>query len=80
MTAPTTSRSPCRQPRRFGVKFDVLEVWQVEIDQPSEDPGDRLHAFAHALASDSATEVTVKVAPLSGANVELGAVVAEPCS
>jgi hypothetical protein len=68
-------------PTAYGpVKFDVLEVWQVEIDQPSDDPGDRLHAFAHALASDSATEVTIEVAPLSGANVELGAVVAEPCS
>jgi hypothetical protein len=36
------------------VKVDVLEVRQIEIDQPSDDPGDRLHAFAHAWANDSA--------------------------
>ena len=44
------------------VRIDVLEVRQIEIDQPSDDPGDRLHAFAHAWASDSATEVTIEVA------------------
>lgn len=60
------------------VKVDVLEVRQIEIDQPSDDPGDRLHAFAHAWASDSATEVTIEVAPLSGAHVEVTALVAEP--
>lgn len=60
------------------VKVDVLEVRQIEIDQPSDDPGDRLHAFAHAWASDSATEVTIEVAPLSGAHVEVSALVAEP--
>jgi hypothetical protein len=55
------------------VKVDVLEVRQIEIDQPSDDPGDRLHAFAHAWANDSATEVTIEVAPLSGAHVEVSA-------
>ena len=66
-------------PTAFGpVKVDVLEVRQVEIDQPSDDPGDRLHAFAHAWANDSATEVTIEVAPLTGAHVEVGALVAEP--
>jgi hypothetical protein len=60
------------------VKVDVLEVRQIEIDQPSDDPGDRLHAFAHAWANDSATEVTIGVAPLSGAHVEVAALVAEP--
>ena len=66
-------------PTVFGqVKVDVLEVRQVEIDQPSDDPGDRLHAFAHAWASDSATEVTIEVAPLSGSHVEVSALVAEP--
>jgi hypothetical protein len=66
-------------PTAFGqVKVDVLEVRQVEIDEPSDDPGDRLHAFAHAWASDSATEVTIEVAPLSGAHVEISALVAEP--
>jgi hypothetical protein len=66
-------------PTAYGqVKVDVLEVRQIEIDQPSDDPGDRLHASAHAWASDSATEVTIEVAPLSGAHVEVSALVAEP--
>jgi hypothetical protein len=66
-------------PTAFGpVKVDVLQVRQAEIDQPSDDPGDRLHAFAHAWASDSATEVTIEVAPLSGSSVEVSALVAEP--
>jgi hypothetical protein len=66
-------------PTAYGkVRVDVLEVRQIEIDQPSDDPGDRLHAFAHAWASDSATEVTIEVAPLSGARVEVSALVAEP--
>lgn len=66
-------------PTAYGqVKVDVLEVRQIEIDQPSDDPGDRLHAFAHAWANDSATEVTIEVAPLSGAHVEVSALVAEP--
>ncbi len=60
------------------VKVDVLEVRQIEIDQPSDDPGDRLHAFARAWADDSATEVTIEVATLSGAHVEVSALVAEP--
>ena len=66
-------------PTAYGqVKVDVLEVRQIEIDQPSDDPGDRLHAFAHAWANDSATEITIEVAPLSGAHVEVSALVAEP--
>jgi hypothetical protein len=66
-------------PTAYGqVKVDVLEVRQIEIDQPGDDPGDRLHAFAHAWASDSATGVTIEVAPLSGAHVEVSALVAEP--
>jgi hypothetical protein len=65
-------------PTAYGqVKVDVLEVRQIEIDQPSDDPGDRLHAFAHAWASDSATEVTIEVAPLNGAHVEVSTLVAE---
>jgi hypothetical protein len=66
-------------PTAYGqVKVDVLEVRQIEIDQPSDDPGDRLHASAHAWASDSATGVIIEVAPLSGAHVEVSALVAEP--
>lgn len=65
-------------PTAYGqVKVDVLEVRQIEIDQPSDDPGDRLHAFAHAWASDSATEVIIEVAPLNGAHVEVSTLVAE---
>ena len=60
------------------VRVDVLEVRQIEIDQPSDDPGDRLHASAHAWASDRATGLTIEVVPLSGARVEVSALVAEP--
>jgi hypothetical protein len=60
------------------VRVDVLEVRQIEIDQPSDDPGDRLHASAHAWASDSATGLTIEVVPLSGARVEVSALVAGP--
>ena len=66
-------------PTEYGqVKVDVLEVRQIEIDQPSDDPGDRLHTFAHAWANDSATEITIEVAPLSGPHIEVSALVAEP--
>jgi hypothetical protein len=66
-------------PTAYGqVRVDVLEVRQIEIDQPSDDPGDRLHASAHAWASDSATEVTIEVTLLSGAHVEVSTLVAEP--
>ena len=41
-------------PTPYGqVKVDVLEVRQIEIDRPSDDPGDRLHASAHAWANDT---------------------------
>ena len=66
-------------PTAYGpVRVDVLEVRQVEIDQPSDDPGDRLHALAHAWASDSATEVTIEVTPVSGTHVKVSALIAEP--
>jgi hypothetical protein len=66
-------------PTPYGeVKVDVLEVRQIEIDQPSDDPGDRLHASAHAWANDTATEVTIEVVPLNGAHVEVCTLVAEP--
>ena len=56
-------------PTPYGqVKVDVLEVRQVEIDQPSDDPGDRLHASAHAWANDTASEVTIEVASMRGAH------------
>jgi hypothetical protein len=66
-------------PTPYGqVKVDVLEVRQIEIDRPSDDPGDRLHASAHAWANDTASEVTIEVASLSGAHVEVSTLVAEP--
>ncbi len=66
-------------PTPYGqVKVDVLEVRQVEIDQPSDDPGDRLHASAHAWASDTASEVAIEVLPVNGAHVEVSTLVAEP--
>jgi hypothetical protein len=66
-------------PTAYGqVRVDVLEVRQIEIDRPSDDPGDRLHAFAHAWANDSATEVSVEVVPFRGAHIKVSALVAEP--
>lgn len=66
-------------PTKFGpVKIDVLEVRQVELDQPSDDPGDRLHAFSHAWASDTATDLLIEVIRRDGNQVEVTARVAEP--
>lgn len=45
------------------MKIDVLEVRQAELDRPSDDPGDRLHASAHAWANDTATDLTIDVLP-----------------
>lgn len=64
---------------RFGaVKVDVLEVRQVELDQPSDDPGDRLHAAAHAWGNDTATDLTIEVVRKDGEHVEVTTPVAEP--
>lgn len=66
-------------PTPFGsVKVDVLEVRQIEIDRPSDDPGDRLHASAHAWASDTATEMTIEVIRRDGQQAEVVTRVAEP--
>lgn len=66
-------------PTTFGpVTVDVLEVRQVELDQPSDDPGDRLHATAHAWASDTAGEMTIEVERTSGQRIEVVTPVAEP--
>ena len=66
-------------PTPYGsVKVDVLEVRQVEIDEPSDDPGDRLHASAHAWANDSATDLTIEVARRDGQRIEVTTPVAEP--
>ncbi|EWT06387.1 prevent-host-death protein [Intrasporangium chromatireducens Q5-1] len=65
-------------PTAFGpVKVDVLEVRQVEIDHPSDDPGDRLHASAHAWAYDTATDLTIGAVSPKG-EVEVTTPVAEP--
>lgn len=66
-------------PTPYGsVKIDVLEVSQVELDQPSDDPGDRLHASAHAWANDTATDLTLVVVRVGRARVEATTPVAEP--
>lgn len=67
-------------PTPFGVvKVDVLEVRQDELDQPSDDPGDRLHAAAHAWANDTATEITIEVLRAADRRqVEVATLVAEP--
>ncbi|TRW47686.1 prevent-host-death protein [Georgenia yuyongxinii] len=66
-------------PTPYGaVKVDVLEVRQIELDRPSDDPGDRLHASAHAWANDTATDLTIHVVSNSGLNVEVTTPVAEP--
>lgn len=66
-------------PTPYGaVKVDVLEVRQVELDRPSDDPGDRLHASAHAWANDTATDVTIEVLRSEGERVEVTTHLAEP--
>jgi hypothetical protein len=60
------------------VKVDVLEVRQAELDMPSDDPGDRLHASAHAWANDTATDITLEVIRAKGERVEVTTPVAEP--
>lgn len=66
-------------PTPYGpVKIDVLEVRQAELDRPSDDPGDRLHASAHAWANDTATALTIDVLPADGARIDVTTPVAEP--
>ncbi|MDZ7910252.1 MAG: nucleotidyl transferase AbiEii/AbiGii toxin family protein [Rhodococcus sp. (in: high G+C Gram-positive bacteria)] len=64
---------------RGPVKVDVLEIRQVELDHPSDDPGDRLHASAHAWANDTATELTITAIPSpNDTPVHVTSLVAEP--
>lgn len=66
-------------PTPYGaVKVDVLEVRQVELEQPSDDPGDRLHASAHAWANDTATDLLIEVLPTAAERVKVITPVAEP--
>lgn len=66
-------------PTPYGpVKVDVLEVRQVELDRPSDDPGDRLHAAAHAWANDTATDLTIETIRSNGERIEVTTRVAEP--
>lgn len=60
------------------VKVDVLEVNQAEIDHPSDDPGDRLHATSHAWAYDTATDVAIKAYDREGEDIEVVTLVSEP--
>lgn len=49
-------------PTKFGdVRVDVLEVSQHELENPSEDVGDRLHAGSHAWAADTASPMSIVV-------------------
>ena len=66
-------------PTAFGpVRVDVLEIREAEIERPSEDPGDRLHATAHAWANETASPVTIEVLLESGSRFHVDALVAEP--
>jgi hypothetical protein len=60
------------------VKVDVLEVNQAEIDNPSDDAGDRLHATSHAWAYDTATSVRISAHARGGERVDVVTLVAEP--
>ncbi|MEO3936590.1 prevent-host-death protein [Dermatophilaceae bacterium Soc4.6] len=64
---------------RFGpVKIDVLEVRQIELDRPSDDPGDRLYASARAWAHDTATDLTIEVLLSGHSSITVTTLVAEP--
>lgn len=66
-------------PTPYGpLKVDVLEVRQAELDEPSDDPGDRLHASAHAWASDTASELTIEAVRGSGERIAVTTPIAEP--
>ncbi|MEH3076874.1 MAG: nucleotidyl transferase AbiEii/AbiGii toxin family protein [Quadrisphaera sp.] len=66
-------------PTAFGdVRVDVLTVRQVELDDPSTDPGDRLHASSHAWAHQTASRVSIVVHSIAGPPVAVTAAVAEP--
>jgi hypothetical protein len=66
-------------PTPFGkVRTDVLEVRQVELDVPSADSGDRLHASAHAWAWETATALTIEVVRSDRQAVQVTTLVAEP--
>lgn len=60
------------------VKIDVLEVRQAELDNPSADPGDRLHTTAHAWAFHTATNTTIHAQRASGEVIRATARIAEP--
>lgn len=66
-------------PTPFGrVKVDVLEVRQADLETPSDDPGDRLHATAHAWANDTASDITIEVVRREGEHMKVTTPVAEP--
>lgn len=66
-------------PTKYGaVKVDVIEVRQIELDEPSDNPGDRLHAASHAWAHDTASAVTLQVQRPREDSAEVTARMAEP--
>lgn len=46
---------------RGEVQVDILEVADLELVEPPEDPTDRLHVMAHAWAVDTATPMSIEV-------------------
>ena len=61
------------------VKVDVIQVNQAEIEKPSDDPGDRLHASSHAWALDTATPIEISsVDRATGTTASISALVATP--
>lgn len=60
------------------VKVDVIEVRQGAIDQRDADPGDRLHAWSHMWAFNSATTIIIDVILKNGKYVTTSTRMAEP--
>lgn len=66
-------------PTSFGeVKVDVIEVRQIELDEPSDIAGDRLHASSHAWAHECATAMTLSAHAGDGRTLSAVVLVAEP--
>lgn len=55
----------------------LARAWRT-LGDFSDDPGDRLHASAHAWAHDSATDIAMEVTTRGGERVEATTPVAEP--
>jgi hypothetical protein len=61
------------------VKVDVIAINQADIDHPSDNVGDRLHAMSHAWAQETATDVAISVVAANHSVLaEAAALVAQP--